>query len=178
MPVSWTWKRCAHPEVNERTLDLPDATPSVAGAMSAADKAKLDAVPVAGTYPSWIKITKTYSDLAAASTTNNIEVYSLPASSVIHNVVVKHTVAFAGGGISAYTVSVGITSTLDKYALAFNVFQAVAATTLALALLPGMENIGGSATSIRLAATSTSANLNAATQGSVDVWLLVSTLPS
>lgn len=42
MPFRWTWRRCAHPEVNERTLTLPDATPTTDGAMSAKDKAKLD----------------------------------------------------------------------------------------------------------------------------------------
>lgn len=125
--------------------------------------------------PTWIKVTKTYSDLSAASTTNDVELFSLPAAGIVHMVRIKHSTAFAGGSISAYTVSVGITGNLAKYASAFDVFQAVADTTLQLSDGPFTED-AGSATSVRLAATSTSDNLDQATAGSVDVHALVSAL--
>lgn len=124
-------------------------------------------------FPRWVKATRTYAQLAAAATTNDVEVYSLPAGGVIHAVKIKHSVAFSGGSISAYTVSVGITGNLTKYASAFNVFQAVADTTFQLSSSFGSED-HGAATSIRLAATATGDDLDQATQGSVDVWILVS----
>lgn len=126
---------------------------------------KLDAAPW------WTKYTVDYSDLAAAATTNNIELFSLPAGGVIHGVKIKHSTAFSGGSISAYTVSVGITGTLAKYASAFDVFQAVGNAVQQISSTVGTEN-HGAATSIKIAATSTTDNLDQATAGSVDVWVL------
>ena len=82
--------------------------------------------------PAWFRVRKAYSDFTAAATTESIELYSLPAGAVIHAVIQKHSASFTGGSISAYTTSVGITGTLAKYAAAFNVFQAAAATTFQL----------------------------------------------
>ena len=123
--------------------------------------------------PKWLKFNKTFTDLSTAATTNNIEVYSLPAAGVIHAVKVKHSTLFSGGAISDYKVSVGITGNLTKYAPDFDVDTAVSATNFLISDVVGSED-HGSVTSIRLAATSAGANLNAATQGSVDVWILTS----
>lgn len=119
----------------------------------------------------WTKYTVTYSDLSAASTTNDVELFSLPAGGVIHGVKIKHSTAFSGGAISAFTVSVGITGTLAKYASAFDVFQAVSNTAQQVSSTVGTENHGAS-TSIKIAATSTGANIDQATAGSVDVWVM------
>lgn len=123
--------------------------------------------------PKWIKITKSYTDFAVASLTNDIEIYSLPAGAVIHGVIIKTTQAFTGGLITAYTLSVGITGNLVKYASAFNVLQAVSDTTFQLSNNISVEN-WGSTTSIRASAISITANLDAATTGSVEIYLLVS----
>lgn len=123
--------------------------------------------------PRWTKYTKTYAQLAAASTANDIELFSLAAGEVVHAVKIKHSAAFTGGGASAYTLSVGIAGNLTKYASAFNVFQAPGNTVLQLTNVVGTEN-HGAATSIRLAAVSTGANLDLITAGSVDVWVLTS----
>lgn len=133
---------------------------------------------IAGEVSRWIKITKTYSDFSTAGLSNDIEIYSLPAKSVIQGCVIKHSTLFSGGTIATYTASVGINGNLVKYATAFNVFQAVSNTTFGLgtAIVPTVENFGA-VTSIRGAVVSTVGLLNAATQGSVDFYLLVSTLP-
>lgn len=123
------------------------------------------------TIPRWRKYTKAYGDFSTAGTTNNIELFSLPPACVIHAVKIKHSTAFSGGAISAYTISVGITGTLAKYAAAFDVFQAASATAFSITGTIGSES-HTAVTSIKVAATSTSANLNAATAGSVDVWVL------
>lgn len=128
--------------------------------------------------PQWIKITKSYSDFSAAALTNNIEIYSLPAKGVIHAAVIRPTQSFTGGIISAYTISVGINGNLTKYAAALNVFQAVTNTVFGLGvnMAPVVENFGDT-TSVRAAAIAIGANLDAAAQGSVDIFLLVSKLP-
>lgn len=126
----------------------------------------------------WIKVTKSYTDFAVAGLTNDIEIYSLPAKSIIQGVVIKHSTPFTGGVIATYTASVGIVGNLVKYAAAFNVLQAVGNTVFGLGTIiaPTVEDFG-SAKSIRGSVISTIGNLNVATQGSVDFYLLVSTLP-
>lgn len=123
--------------------------------------------------PIWRKYTVTYADLATAATTNNITVATLPAGAVVEAVKIKHSTAFAGGAISAYTVSVGITGNLTKYAAAYDVFQAVSATAMQLSTTQGTESHTAT-TALKIAATSTGANLSAATAGSVDVWIKMS----
>lgn len=125
---------------------------------------------------SWTKYTTGFAALSTAGLTNDIELFSLPAKTMIHSVVIKQSTAFSGGLIATYTVSVGINGNLVKYAAAFNVFQAVGATTFGTNFLPAIENFT-SATSIRIAAISTVGNLNAAVAGSVEVWALTSLLP-
>lgn len=124
----------------------------------------------------WTKVTKIFSDFTDTDTTNDIEVFSLPAKGVIQKVVIKHNTAFTGGTISAYTISVGIASNFTKYAAAKDVFAAASDTNFGFNELQNMENFGA-ATSIRAQATSTGGNLNAATTGSVDIYIYYSVLP-
>jgi len=131
---------------------------------------------VALTVPFWTKYTVTYTQLSAAALTNNIQLFSLGARQTVHAVVIQHTASFTGGAIATYTLSVGITGTLNKYASAFNVFQAPGNTVLQSSGGAFTENTGAS-TSVRVAATSTGANLSAATAGSATIWVLTSTLP-
>jgi len=123
--------------------------------------------------PKWVKFTKTHTNFQAAALTNSIELFSLPAGAIIHAVKIKHSVAFAGGAIASYTVEVGIAGTLAKYASAFDVFQAVSGTAFFITGIIGSED-HGAATSIKATATSTVANLDQSTAGSVDVWVLLS----
>ena len=123
--------------------------------------------------PKWVKVTKTYTDFATAGLTNNITIYSLPAKGVIHSVQVNPSTIFSGGLIATYTISIGITGVLAKYAIATNVFTG--ATLPIISNLPGIESLT-LATDIKAAAISTIGNLNAATQGVIDIWILVSQL--
>lgn len=126
--------------------------------------------------PIWKNYTISHTELQAAATTNDIQLLSLPAKGVIHAVIIKHNTAFSGGAISAYTVSVGISGNLTKYASAFNVFQATGDTVAQSTNVLDVENFG-SATSIRISATSVGANLNASTAGSVTISVLWGILP-
>src|ERR1700687_2575339 len=83
----------------------------------------------ASNVPQWTKYTVTYTQLAAAAFTNNVILFSLPAKSMVTNVIVKHSTPFTGGLLTAYSISVGIGTNPVKYAAAFNVFQAASDTT-------------------------------------------------
>lgn len=132
--------------------------------------------------PQWIKVTKSYTDFATAALTNDIEIYSLPAKGVVHAVVMHHTTPFTGGLIATYTISVGTSGAFAKYIVAGNVLQAAGNTVTfpAVASAPvsavSPENMG-TTTSIRAQAISTVGNLNAATGGSIDFYLLTAQLP-
>lgn len=129
--------------------------------------------------PTWRKFTKTFADLAAASTTNSSTIITLPANSVIHTTTMKHSEQFSGGAISAYNLSINggnLGGTLNGF-LAVNDDN--------FASLGGFSDPdshpfgGGGSQSLTLSldATSVGANLDQATQGSVDIWLLLSVLP-
>lgn len=127
----------------------------------------------------WRKYTVSHSALQAASLTNDIALFSLGAKEALEDVVLKHSVAFAGTLIVAYTLSVGVAGNLPKYLAASSVFAAPSGTLFfrpIAVLANGIENFGASA-SVRLAATSVGANLDQSTTGSVDVWVKVSKLP-
>lgn len=135
--------------------------------------------------PRWVKRSFTYDDFATAATTNEIELWQIPPGGMVHAAVVKHSTAFAGGSIHAYSVSCGKpggnpgddTNLLTT----FNVFQAVSGTTFAYSTGTDsdppyplfMQNFGTSY-SLSIYAACSGGNLDTATQGAVDVWLLVS----
>ncbi len=124
--------------------------------------------------PVWTKYTKTFAQLSAAATSNSITLFSLPAKGVIHEVVFHHTVAFSGGTISAYTIS--ITGPLNTYASSYDVFQAASNTQFRPSLSGNMENFGG-ASNISLNAVSVGDTLDNAAAGSVDIYVQTSILP-
>lgn len=123
--------------------------------------------------PIWTKYTIGYADLSAAGLTNNVTLFTLPAKTLIHAVVINPTQAFGGGLITAYTLSVGIAGTLTKYCTAASVF---AATLQAPQMFMGLESMT-QGTAIKVAATSVTGLLNAATTGSADIYALTSILP-
>lgn len=134
-------------------------------------------VSVGDELPKWRKYTVGFADFAAAALENDIELLSLPARGIIHAVKIKHSEAFAGGSINGYTIEVGIVGTLDKYAGAFDVFQAVGDTVFQVTSVVDGED-HGSATSIRAEARSIADNLDQATAGSADIWVLYSVPPA
>lgn len=124
----------------------------------------------------WRRYNLSTVDFDTAATANHIELFLLPARGIIEAVVIEHSEAFTGGSISAYTLSVGILANLVKYGAAFDVFQAVGPFGSDVYAFLGLESIG-SATSIRVAATSTGGNLNTATLGAATIWVKTSQMP-
>lgn len=131
--------------------------------------------------PQWTKYTVTYANFSAAATTSSSTLVTVSAGTVVHGVKIKHSTAFKGSGITAYTVSVGTgpgTNSNSIYASAYDVFQAVNSSATQMSNTFSVE--GGTATwSIGAFATSAGANLNAAAgAGSVDIWILSSVTPT
>lgn len=124
----------------------------------------------------WTKYTVAHTALQTAGLTNNITLLTLGIKEVIQAIVVKHSIAFAGTSITAYEVGVGIATDLSKYAGPYDVFQAVADGTKLSSNTMDLESFTGT-TAIKISATSVGGNLSASTAGSVDIWVLKSTLP-
>jgi hypothetical protein len=121
----------------------------------------------------WVKVTKAYTDFSVAAPTSSITGYALPAGAVIHAVKIYPTTSFTGGGLTSYRIEVGVSGVLNKYASSFLVSGAVSGTNFQVTSVVGSENQLAS-TPILFTATGTGANLDQATQGSVDIYILVS----
>jgi len=119
-----------------------------------------------------IKVIKIYSDFSVASLSKDIEIFLLPEGYMVRGVVIKHDVKFQGTGISTYTISVGIAGNLIKYASPFLVSTNVGDTNFQTSQDFFMED-WGNVTSVRAEAVSAGANLNQATAGSVEFYILL-----
>ena len=118
------------------------------------------------------EVTITHADLTAGATTQAINLWTLPAGAKVIGSYVKHSEAFAGGSISAMTVSVGkSTGGATFYTAAFDVYQAVAATTFQDT--DQRESPTTAADVVTANFTSTSDNVVNATAGSVLIRLTV-----
>lgn len=122
------------------------------------------------------KITKGFADFSTAGLTNDIEFHSLLAKQMMTGAIIKHTTAFAGTGITAVKMTLGLSGALDKYSNKFDIFQAVGNTVFQNADFRGIEDFG-SATSLRIALTAVGANLDQLSAGSVDIYPMFITLP-
>lgn len=124
---------------------------------------------ICGAQQRWVKVgTVTNATFSTASATNKVGIFTLPVAGFIHAVRLNCTTSFIGGGLATYTISVGNTGNVTKYMGANSVFT----TGYFDAFLPGSESMSA-ATAIFANATA-SGNLNLATQGSADIWALVS----
>lgn len=130
-----------------------------------------------GAAPRWVKVTKTFADFSTAGITNTITLRALGVKEYVKDVIVKHSAAFTGGAISNYLISVGVTSSSTFYVTSFTVFAAPTDLGYTSVSLTQSVFTWTSGTNVTIKADSVGANLNAAVAGSVDVWLLIATLP-
>jgi hypothetical protein len=130
----------------------------------------------------YVGFTVTYVDLQGTSGSgaklinlsdgdNNAKLFLLGAGSKILGVEAKHSVAFAGGSLSAMTVSLGISGSATRYTAAFDCFQAVSDTALQETAL--FKSVGRAAQQLALTFTPTGDNCSAATAGAVEIRILI-----
>lgn len=112
-----------------------------------------------------------------AAPNGDVEIYSLLERGTIEGAVIKTTTAFVGVGITALTLSVGIADDLAKILSPYDALAAVSDTHFGTANILDVENFGA-ATSIRLAALATGANLSALTAGAGCLWLKGARIPA
>lgn len=143
--------------------------------VSTAQAAAIAAIPA----PQWIKVTKTYTNFATAALANDISIYTLPIKGYVHDVKIVASTAFSGGTISAATISIGKAGALTRYTPVVDVFTGNSSLLAAHAPLPYCESMVAT-TDIRAAiiVVGVAQTLNNLSAGSVDIYLLISTLPS
>lgn len=126
--------------------------------------------------PVWHLVTLTFASFSAAALSNDVSLVVLPAKTMLHQVVIKHSAPANGAGITTYTLSIGTATNFSAYAQPFDVKQAV--TNIARSITQIMDVPNFSSThDVRIQAVSTGANLNAATTGTFDIWYMTSQLP-
>lgn len=109
-----------------------------------------------------------YTDLQAAADNGNITIFTAAAGEEIKECLVEPTEAFAGAGITGYTVEVGISVDEDKYKAAFDVTQT--ADQEWKTEIDDTPSWSG-ATAIIVTGRSTGANTDQAIAGSVTVHI-------
>lgn len=127
----------------------------------------------------WTKYTTSHTAFQTAGLTNDITLFTLPAKTLIHKIILKQTTAFSGTLIATYTISIGITGNLVKYIAVYDVMAAVASNTFGVSstsINPTLEDFS-SGVAIKISAVSSVANLDASTAGSIDTYVLTSLLP-
>ena len=117
------------------------------------------------------RFTVPYTDLTdTAGTSKAVTLFTIPKGGKILGVFAKHSVAFAGVAISAMTVSVGKSGSTTFFTSAFDIFAAVADTTVQETALFKCGQL--TALAVIATFTSTGANLTVLTAGSVDIYVL------
>jgi hypothetical protein len=160
-------------------LAYVDPATLTAGLPSAPVAVTLGGTPTLSTVRQWYKVAGiSRTDFSTAGTTRTITAVVLPAKGIVHEAVIKSTAAFTGGAITAYKIDLKISGNT-----VIGLYDAFAA--------PGNTNFGnddessiylgkpwnfGATVNIDLTATSTGANLSAATAGALDLYLEMSKL--
>src|SRR6185369_15391374 len=111
-----------------------------------------------------------------AALVGDVQAFSLLARMTLEGIVIKTSTPFSGPGITGVTLSLGLVGDLAKYLSPYDAFAAVAGSNLGLANELQLESFTA-ATSVRLAAIATGANLSALTAGAGCLYAKVASLP-
>jgi hypothetical protein len=129
---------------------------------------------VLNVHPEWVVVAELKpASFTAAATSQQIPVFNLEPHGVIHGIKIRHTTPFSGGGLSAFTISLGDINTVDLFASAYDVFQATGSRVYQLSSNFYAED-NTNPTCLYVNGISTSANVNAATAGAATIWALLS----
>ena len=124
----------------------------------------------------WTPYPLTFASFSTAAATNTISLASLPGKTVLHGVAIKHDVAFTGGGLTSYRLSVGRAAVLDRHATSHSVFGVPSSTNAELSLNFSCEDFVAP-NLFNVTAVCTGDLLNAATAGTVTIWLCTTLIP-
>lgn len=110
----------------------------------------------------------------AAATTESKILFTLANGQYLESVVMKTATAYSGGTASAYTLSVGISGNVDKYASAYDVFAAAANTNFQSSIVGSPESWG--TTQVDVTAVCTGDNVANVNTGAVEIWCKVASI--
>lgn len=134
--------------------------------------------PIGGGGASWTKYTFSNTQLSdPGQQGKSVTIVTLPQKSVVTGVIVKHSKAFTGGAITAYNVSIDSNNVgYAAYSPNLDVFQSPADNIFNsnIQQAPIFQSAGDD---VVISSSCEGGTLDEATQGSVDVWLKVETLP-
>lgn len=156
---------------------------STTGAMNPLRTRQL--LDVAYDIPRWIKVTipyTTFSSFLPLALNQGLYSGSLFASNekvIVHQIVQKHSTAFAGTGITGAVVSVGygLGSDMQYYSDPLDVYQAVADTAFNNTVSNAVTDMVGTVHAPRVFLETTGGNISDLNAGSVDIWVKFSVLP-
>lgn len=117
----------------------------------------------------WNKYSVSYTNLQGATATNFFELFSSPAMGTIERIVVRQTAAFTGGGISGINLQIGESTDHDRYVLPWDAFNT--STVEDIYSVFDVPSFSG-ASSVRVYASATGANLDSLAAGALDVYVL------
>lgn len=123
--------------------------------------------------PGWLKLSVVHTQFQVAALTQNISLYSLPAGGLIHGVKLKQSVAFAGAGITSYSLALGFVGALDDLLIDYPVNVGPAADVFAISATFDSRD-HSAPVDVRIRATAVGVNLDQSTAGAADIWLLIS----
>lgn len=182
---TWPWLNVYDQDTGALTFSMTGAGPG-SGTITANQLASgVLAGTTSGNFQRWDKVTKLFSDFNVASGAHTVDGYSLPAKTMLHAVVARHTSGFAGGGITAVAANVGISGAVADYVTGLTVSDPPSDVEgIGWQYTPGGIAVGNlprlfkfeSATPLKLQLVATNGTLDELTQGSVDVEFLVSPL--
>lgn len=122
--------------------------------------------------PTWTKYTVSTADLGDSNPTQAITLFTASAEEIIDNVIIKHSAQFTGPALNTCTVEVGVSGDTEKYAPAFDLTQAVAASAREST---NVVDIEPSSVAVQALVTA-DINVDLLTAGSVDIWVQHGTL--
>lgn len=117
----------------------------------------------------FLKVTMTFAQFQAASTSESVAAFSIPAGNILSNVIIKHSIAFSGTSITDVNAQLGPSGVPDQIIGDFDVFQSVSDAAFDN-VIAGFIGSFANPTPILLKLTSAGANLSALTVGSVDIY--------
>lgn len=124
--------------------------------------------------PTWFKFTLSHTQLQAAALTNSITLYALPAGCIIHGAKLKHSVTFDGPAITEYHLSLGFAGETQALLIEYDV-ESIAVGSNNFAISQTFDSRDhNDVVNVLVTGRSVGANLNTSTQGTAEVWLLVS----
>lgn len=131
-------------------------------------------LPQLNNFAKWVRFSRDFNFFATAATSNTRTLYTPADGEVVLAVRMGVDASFSGGGIATYTISIGQASTTD-------ILGASDAFTPPANLYGATPNVSAAFVGpsvITATAISTGADLDQATAGRSQIWLLIARLPS